>query len=217
MNQNEAKEIFLKALPGLTEPLKSAVEFTLANWHKLDLDLKFLEDLPHEEWRDVVGYEGLYKVSNFGRVKSFCNNGVRILNPSSTENPGYYVVNLTKNGNQRTRYVHILVAQAFLPNPENKSYVNHINGDKLNNCVENLKWTTPMENARHAWETGLATSRKGSENKHSKLMPDQVRYIRKNYKPRDKEFGRVALARKFGVSKSTIYFLLSCRTYQDVV
>ena len=83
MNQDEAKGIFLQALPELTEPLKSAVEFALANWHKLKRrESVKLCDLPHEEWRDVVGYEGLYQVSNCERVKSFHNNGVRILNPA---------------------------------------------------------------------------------------------------------------------------------------
>ena len=217
MNSSEAKEIFLQALPELSEPLKSAVEFALANWHKLrHRESVKLYDLPNEEWRDVVGYEGLYHVSNFGRVKSFHNNGVRILNPSFADYPGYYVVNLTKSGDQRTQYVHILVAQSFIPNPENKSYVNHIDGDKLNNCLENLEWVTPTENSRHAWQIGLIESRTGTSNLHSKLTPDQVRYIRLNYKPRDKEYGMAALARKFNVAKSTIYFVLARKTYEDV-
>ena len=218
MNPNEAKQIFLQALPELSEPLKSAVEFALANWHKLNRsESTELCDLPHEEWRDLIGYEELYQVSNLGRVKSFHNNGVRILNPSFADYPGYYVVNLTKNGKQQTQYVHILVAQAFIPNPENKSYVNHIDGDKLNNCLENLEWTTPTENSRHAWRNGLIKSRTGTKNLHSKLTPEQVRYIRVNYKPHDENFSMVALARKFNVSKSTIYLVLARKTYKDVV
>ena len=217
MNSNEAKGIFLQSLPELSEPLKSAVEFALANWHKLNCrESVKLCDLPHEKWRDVVGYEGLYQVSNYGRVKSFHNNGVRILNPVLADYPGYYVVSLTKNGDQRTQYVHILVAQSFIFNPEKKSYVNHIDGDKLNNRLEKLEWVTPTENSRYAWQNGLIESRTGTVNLHSKLTPEQIRYIRVNYKPHDENFSMAALARKFNVSKSTIYLVLAHRTYKDV-
>ena len=218
-----AREILLK-VPNLTYIERVAVKTVVAmidrkNLEKINNSCYSLDfnDLPGEEWRDVVGYEGLYQVSNYGRVKSFHNNGVRTLNPSFADYPGYYVVNLTKNGKQQTQYVHILVAQAFIPNPENKSYVNHIDGDKLNNCLENLEWTTPTENSRHAWRNGLIKSRTGTKNLHSKLTPEQVRYIRFNYKPHDENFSMVALARKFNVSKSTIYLVLARRTYKDVV
>ena len=218
-----AREILLK-VPNLTYIERVAVKTVVAmidrkNLEKINNSCYSLDfnDLPGEEWRDVIGYEGLYQVSNYGRVKSFHNNGVRTLNPSFADYPGYYVVNLTKNGKQQTQYVHILVAQAFIPNPENKSYVNHIDGDKLNNCLENLEWTTPTENSRHAWRNGLIKSRTGTKNLHSKLTPEQVRYIRFNYKPHDENFSMVALARKFNVSKSTIYLVLARRTYKDVV
>ena len=218
-----AREILLK-VPNLTYIERVAVKTVVAmidrkNLEKINNSCYSLDfnDLPGEEWRDVIGYEGLYQVSNYGRVKSFHNNGVRTLNPSFADYPGYYVVNLTKNGKQQTQYVHILVAQAFIPNPENKSYVNHIDGDKLNNCLENLEWTTPTENSRHAWRNGLIKSRTGTKNLHSKLTPEQVRYIRVSYKPHDENFSMVALARKFNVSKSTIYLVLARRTYKDVV
>ena len=219
----EAREILLK-VPNLTYIERVAVKTVVAmidrkNLEKINNSCYSLDfnDLPGEEWRDVIGYEGLYQVSNYGRVKSFHNNGVRTLNPSFADYPGYYVVNLTKNGKQQTQYVHILVAQAFIPNPENKSYVNHIDGDKLNNCLENLEWTTPTENSRHAWRNGLIKSRTGTKNLHSKLTPEQVRYIRVSYKPHDENFSIVALARKFNVSKSTIYLVLARKTYKDVV
>ena len=168
MNQDEAKKIFLQALSELSEPLKSAVEFTLANWHKLnreprasdiainffaslpalpknDVDKFFaaklnnmakllrddpdvwlsLENLPHEVWRDVVGYEGLYKVSNFGRVKSFHNNSLPQLIRINPNKSGYATVALSKNGEMKSRGVHILVAEAFIPNPKNLPVVHH--------------------------------------------------------------------------------------------
>jgi len=96
-----------------------------------------------EIWRPVVGYEGLYEVSCDGEVYSrhrgkdlkLCFNTV-----------GYYRVDLCKNGKRTTHSVHRLVAQAFIPNPENKPQVDHINRNKTDNRVENLRWSTNSEN-----------------------------------------------------------------------
>lgn len=108
-----------------------------------------------EQWKDIKGYEGLYQVSNYGRVKRKYNNGkIRILKPISTNN-GYLRVSLSKNSVNNTYFVHRLVAQAFILNPENKPEVNHIDGDKTNNKIENLEWCTRSENIQHAFYTGL--------------------------------------------------------------
>ena len=108
-----------------------------------------------EEWRDVVGYEGLYQVSNFGRVKSLPRNGtvnmVRILRPN-IKKTGYINYALQKNNALKTFLAHRLVAQAFMPNPDNLPQVNHIDGDKTNNRVDNLEWCTQLENIRHRSE-----------------------------------------------------------------
>ena len=168
MNQYEAKRIFLQSLPELSEPLKSAVEFALANWHKLnreprasdvaitffanlpalpsnDVDEVFaaklnemaklirddtivwynLEKLPHEEWRDVAGYEGLYQVSNYGRVKSSYFKDGRILRHTRREGE-YIMLSLSKNKETASCLLHVLVAKAFLPNPQNLPVVHHI-------------------------------------------------------------------------------------------
>ena len=98
-----------------------------------------------EIWRDVVGYEGLYKVSNLGNVKK-CLSG-RILK-SSNDKYGYKQIHLCKNGVQKTYKVHRLVAQAFLPNPNNLPQVNHKDENKLNNNVSNLEFCTNYYN-RH--------------------------------------------------------------------
>ena len=100
-----------------------------------------------EFWRDVVGYEGLYQISNWGRVKSLeridCRGQLlkeRILKPWKCR--GYLRVDLCKNGKGKSHLVHRLVAQAFIPNddPERKTQVNHINEDKTDNRVKNLEW-----------------------------------------------------------------------------
>lgn len=128
-----------------------------------------------EIWKDVVGYENIYEVSNLGRVKMLkrivnAGNG-SVLNLKESIKSlhlvgrGYKAVNLCKDGNKKPNYIHRLVAQAFIPNPHNKKTVNHIDGDKLNNKVDNLEWMTYSENNKHAYDnklkihpfTGIAT------------------------------------------------------------
>lgn len=115
-----------------------------------------LEDLPNEVWKDIKGYEGLYQISDYGRIKSFyrTTTHTRILK-ERTHRDGYLYVGLYKNGKTTTAKSHRLVALYFIPNPENKPQVNHKDGNKLNNNVENLEWCTAAENARHAVDTGL--------------------------------------------------------------
>lgn len=103
--------------------------------------------LLEEVWKDIEGYEGLYQVSTHGRVKSVFRYH-KILK-SRVKNNGYKYVQLYKNGTPYTYYIHRLVAQAFIPNPQNKPQVNHIDEDKENNRVENLEWCTRSENMNH--------------------------------------------------------------------
>ena len=114
-----------------------------------------------EVWKDVCGYSGFYQVSNLGRVRSVTRTGTngriydgKIL--SDCDNGyGYRVVYLKVNGKRTTHSVHRLVANAFLDNSDNKETVNHINGDKTDNCVTNLEWATYSENIYHSYQTGL--------------------------------------------------------------
>jgi hypothetical protein len=99
-----------------------------------------------EEWRDIVGFEGLYEVSNFGRVRH--KNGQEI--GGSLNSYGYRAYSLFKDGKRYTGKGHRLVAEAFIPNPEGKRNVNHKDGDRDNNFVDNLEWVTHGENGRHA-------------------------------------------------------------------
>ena len=98
-----------------------------------------------EEWKDIKGYEGLYQVSNLGRVRNVKYN--RLLKLVCLL--GYMTVNLSKNNHVIKKRVHRLVAEAFIPNPDNKPTVNHIDEDKTNNRVDNLEWATIQENNTH--------------------------------------------------------------------
>lgn len=132
-----------------------------------------------EIWRKIEGFEN-YEVSNLGQVRSlnYKRTGeIKILIPCKNNN-GYLKVVLCKSGKQHTKRVHRLVATAFIPNLEGKKEVNHIDGNKQNNKVENLEWCTNLENIQHAWETGLRneeTKKKLSEANKGKKLSEETR------------------------------------------
>lgn len=98
-----------------------------------------------EEWRDIKGWEGIYQVSSKGRVKSFLRKTVKILVLHS-DGHGYPIVTLSYKGRKKKAKVHRLVAEAFIPNPEKKPQVDHINTNRWDSRVENLRWVTRKEN-----------------------------------------------------------------------
>lgn len=106
------------------------------------------------EWRKVVEFNG-YMVSSDGLIKSFKKYSNGYIMSQSDDKDGYKKVTLTSNGNEYTRRVHRMMAEAFLPNPENKPTVNHKNGIKYDNRIENLEWATVSENTQHAFDNGL--------------------------------------------------------------
>jgi hypothetical protein len=151
-----------------------------------------------EIWKDIKGHEGLYQVSNLGRVKSLkrevfhrkgnLNIKERILKPhkSGLKNNIYYDVFLSNQVIKQIK-IHRLVAETFLGNPDKKEQINHVDGNKLNNNVDNLEWVTAKENTVHAWENGLCSNivngsklRRGEKSFTSKLTNDIVRNIREN-------------------------------------
>ncbi len=133
-----------------------------------------------EKWKDIQGYEGMYQVSNMGRVKSleritkFKNRDYtrieqeKILTPAK-HHKGYLKAQLRKNGKNKAFFIHRLVAQSFIPNPENKSTVNHKNGIKTDNRVENLEWMSNQENMKHAYDNNIRNNDKVSEAKWKKV------------------------------------------------
>lgn len=117
-----------------------------------DMEWFYLKNLPHEEWCDIKNYENLYQISNYGRVKSlskYKSRTIRILKMHKNAS-NRYDIKLYKNGKKKGFFVHRLVAQAFIPNPENKPEVNHIKPvtkDLCDNRVCNLEWVTSKENS----------------------------------------------------------------------
>ncbi len=126
----------------------------------------------HQEWIEIPGYEGAFAVSLQGVVKSLsrmvvrCDQSIRVypsrIVKSRLDVAGYETVRLSLNRQTRTHFVHRLVATCFVPNPELKPYVNHINGQKSDNRAENLEWVTHRENILHAYSSGLIDANKGA-------------------------------------------------------
>lgn len=99
----------------------------------------------NEIWKEIEGYEGVYEVSNYGRVRSLKRKAPHILKPTVSNSLGHLKVNLFKSGMKKAAFVHRLVAKAFIPNPENKPTVDHIDKNTSNNCVENLRWADQVD------------------------------------------------------------------------
>lgn len=171
-----------------------------------------------EIWKDIKDYEGLYQVSNLGRVKGLnrvTNIGRR--RPESIFTPGkcshgYFRAGISKNAKRRTFAVHRLVAQAFIPNPENKPEVNHINGIKTDNRVENLEWVDRFENVRHAWDTGLQRKHLGEKHGMSKVTKSDVLFIRANHE----RFSRKELCDRFGIGTSQVCAIIRRQSWKHI-
>lgn len=163
--------------------------------------------MAEEIWKDMVGYEKYFKVSNLGNVYSKRTNKILKLTKSRT---GYLCFSTRLGGRRESKAVlfrvHREVAKAFIPVPdnligyENSNYygiipVNHIDGNKLNNGVSNLEWVTHKENTQHAIETGLIS-------REEKLTQEQIDYIIENYDPNNKKvYGESALSKYLNCSR----------------
>lgn len=146
-----------------------------------------------EIWKDVVGYEGLYEVSSHGRVKSvarvyqspedgfnWTKETTSSLKSLRLKKDGYVDTGLMKDGRVVQKNVHQLVAQAFIPNPENKRCVNHIDNNRSNNHVSNLEWSTHKENTQHSFNQGRGAWQRqwGESNVSAKISLSDVLFIR---------------------------------------
>lgn len=170
-----------------------------------------------EIWKTIDGFEN-YNISNYGNVKSLeriTKNGInstRITKERLLRNhiskTGYYVISLRNNSKRKTFKIHRLIAIYFIHNEYNKEYVNHINGIKLDNSIDNLEWVTIKENNHHAKITGLVNN-DGVNNTRAKLTKKDVIFIR-NSNLKLKE-----LSLMFGVNQSGISKVKLGKTYKN--
>lgn len=123
-----------------------------------------------EIWKDIQGYEGRYQISNYGHIKSLKRNGCSGGTIRLEEKHGYVRVRLWKESTVKNYSVHKLVALSFIPNPSNKQYINHKDGNKKNNHADNLEWCSHKENMIHAYNTGLVKTKKIKQIKNGKVI-----------------------------------------------
>lgn len=164
-----------------------------------------------EKWKPVVGYEGLYEVSSNGSVKSIDRVLIdrigreklfkgRILS-THLDRYGYPICKLWRDGKGKNYTVHRLVALSFLGNENNKPQVNHIDGNKINNSIDNLEWVTNSENDIHAYDLGLRSTRKGVDCNFTKLTEEKVLSIRSM---KEKGITQNNIARIFNISDGNV-------------
>lgn len=175
------------------------------------------------KWKSVSGFEGYYEVSTAGKVRSLPRTIInkdghyyrysgKILK-GSLDKDGYLRFILNKNGVRIYKSCHRLVAETFIPNPENKPQVNHKNGDITNNTKSNLEWCTIKENRQHAYDTGLQKAKSGVNHYSSKLSKKDVISIRKLL---DKGETTLQISKKFNTSKSAVSRIGRKESYKNI-
>ncbi len=179
--------------------------------------------LDKEVFKEIVGYNGIYLVSNYGRVwTNYRKNGKERLLKEIVNSDGYLAVNLYMDGLMKTELIHRLVGLNFIANPQGKPYINHIDGNRTNNTVANLEWCTQKENVSHAinvlgrWSNSetqrRSASRQGKRNR--KLDMATARKIRNEYSLGDTS--SIKLSKKYGLSKPCILRILNNKSYVEV-
>lgn len=175
-----------------------------------------------EYWLPIEGYENFYEVSNWGRIKSLekivsYNNGqmrlyeekILKLNPSN----GYRTISLVKEKIKTTAMVHRLVGLAFIPNPDDKPFINHEDGDRSNNYYLNLSWSTNSENQLHSYNVLGNKAVRGEDNGASKLSSMAVHFIRNLYAT---GISQNEIGSQFGVCQEAVRKIVYKKTWAHV-
>ena len=185
-----------------------------------------MENLENEIWKDIVGYEGLFKVSSIGRVKGINrlvyvtkengNHHYRLvkerIKTMSIGNSGYLYVKIN-NIEKRLFISHRLVAQAFIPNPENLPCINHKNGIKTDNRVENLEWISYKNNSRHAIDTGLFIHNLKGENCSYATITDKIVLEIRGFHGKMKQ---IDIAKKFNLNKKHVNMIVLRKIWKHI-
>lgn len=180
-------------------------------------DTKNYTPIPGEKWRHAKGFSDRYYVSNMGRIFTTSahnkKNNPAIMKPAldfdkRKDATGY----LRTVIDGRSIRVHRVIAQTWIPNPENKPFVNHKNGNKTDNRAENLEWCTNSENQLHAYRTGLEKPMRGEKNPKSKMTDEQVRRFKQEW-AHDRKMSRKQYAEKLGVTEAAIKDIIRGRSW----
>jgi hypothetical protein len=181
-----------------------------------------LNEVVDIEWRPIKDYEGLYEVSNYGDIKRLgrtitypCGRKVVLkdmIRARCQNSSGYTIVDLTKNRKGKSYRVHILVAQAFIPNPDNKSQVNHKDFNKTNNHIDNLEWVHPIENTRHAINSKKHNH--GEIHYEAKITNNDAKEIYRLYALEG--VSAKLVAKKFNITTNIVYNIKTKRTWKHI-
>lgn len=169
-----------------------------------------------EIWKDVIGYEGIYQISNKGRLKSLVrkstgtNTKIESFLKRQKRGNGYYAYSLSKNGKSKHLLQHRLIAIHFIDNPEGYKCVNHKNGRRNDNSIENLEWCTHSQNSLHGYQEN------GRINSKRKLKQELVLEIREKLKNPYHGIGN-DLANEYNVSKWIISLIRNFKTYKGLI
>lgn len=175
-----------------------------------DLTSEELEEFKLEgRWRRIKGYEEFYLVSDTGEV--FSIRRAKKLKPAKSGD-GYLQVYLCVNGKVKTKLIHRLIAKAFIFNPHNYPIINHLDGMKTNNNINNLEWCTSSENNKHAFKMGFQTN-KGSKHPRSKLKEEDIWEVLELL---SKGETQTSIAKKFGVDPTTISMIKTGLTWSHL-
>ena len=160
-----------------------------------------------EIWKPIVGYEGIYWVSNLGNFK----NKNRLRRPVKRKD-GYFHLKLRKDGIEKMMLTHRIIAEAFLFRPSDAVEVNHLDGNRSNHCLINLEWCTRNQNQKHAYKY-LGKSAKGMKNSRAVLKPNDVKIIRSfRINPKTK----MILSKVFGIRPESINNIMNFRSWKDI-
>lgn len=166
-----------------------------------------------EIWIDIEGFESLYQISNFGQVKNvrpYKNTYLK----QTTDSLGYCQVTLSKDGKKKNFRVHRLVANHFLHKIESKRIINHIDGDKKNNCTNNLEWSTHSDNVKHAHTIGLKVAVNGENHGMSKITIRTAKTIKNLLK---KGYAMTEISKKLKVSYGIVSKIKQGQTWNHVL
>lgn len=172
-----------------------------------------------ETWKDLIyqnkDYGDRLEISNTGKIRNKNTGTIYKLTIGKTGYLGV-CISLGSASNKKMFKLHKALAETFMPHKDKNLIINHIDGDKLNNNLDNLEWCTYKENSRHAVNTKLYVPFVGCDNSKSKFTEEQIIFIRNNYIPKHQEFGIRAFARKFNVHHSLIENIIHKKSYFNI-